>query len=233
MLRIPTVASSPLESPEVQALIRISLRDLASSTAQRIVLGVAGPLVLLQLFVAARWPGRSAYLLGQTTILLLATVILTLALERKQFRGAQIIWLSGYSLTIFLNIHLLGQSEVAVLLILVPLMAGMMLGGAAAIWSGTLVAITFGWLSHNGFLAPLNSMEGMMLVIAGSLTTLVAWLTTDALLTMTCQSLADAERVRWQIEEARERQVELEQIPGRPSACRSGSLPVCRIGSRQ
>ena len=65
MLRIPTVASSPLESHDVQMFVRISLRDLAGSTARRIMLSVAGPLVLLQLLVAARWPDQYSYLPGQ------------------------------------------------------------------------------------------------------------------------------------------------------------------------
>ena len=129
-----TKASSVLEPPEVQPFVRISLQELANSTSRRIVLGVSSPLILLQLFVAARWPGQYAYVLGQTTILLLITVVATWTLEKRHFRSAQILWLIGYSLTVFVAIHLLQQTALSPLLILVPLTAVVMLSSVAAVW---------------------------------------------------------------------------------------------------
>ncbi len=207
-----TKASSVLEPPEVQPFVRISLQELANSTSRRIVLGVSSPLILLQLFVAARWPGQYAYVLGQTTILLLITVVATWTLEKRHFRSAQILWLIGYSLTVFVAIHLLQQTALSPLLILVPLTAVVMLSSAAAVWAGLVVVLAFVWLTSGGLLPPLGSTDALLLITTGAIASFAAWLSYDSLLTMTRLSLSDVEQVRNQIEEAREQQVELKQI---------------------
>ncbi len=212
MLRFSKGASSIFEPPELQPFVRISLQELIGSTSRRIVLGVASPLILLQLLVAARWPGQYAYALGQTSILLLLVVVGTLVVERSYYRSAQILWLTGYSLTVFLAVYLMQQTVLLVLLILTPIMAALMMGGAVAILTELVVVFACVWFVRSGLLPHVNSVEGTLLIATGAIATLVAWLNSDALLTMVRHSLYDVERVRNQIEEAREHQIELKQI---------------------
>jgi signal transduction histidine kinase/DNA-binding response OmpR family regulator len=126
--------------------------------------------------------------------------------------ATQLLWFATYTALIILGLSTLQIAEFAYLLILVPIMAVMLSGWAAASVSGTLLLITLLILQRNFEFTFLSDQVIWMFLFGEILFTAAAWAITGPLIE-SAEWAADRYAQAWQdLEEARQQRVEFKQV---------------------
>ncbi|NLE43474.1 MAG: HAMP domain-containing histidine kinase, partial [Chloroflexi bacterium] len=185
--------------------------ELLQSTFRKLVLVTMCACTVWYLAVA-QLPGT----LGMELLPVAGTVLLAcglaLALVIRQFVLARVLWQLGLVVAVTVGICVSGQTEIAFLYALWPLIAVVTMSWPVGVLAEGLLIGLLSWLSY-GSAAPSLSMTLIIEVaLAGGLAGLLGWAATDTLLTVTHWSLFSYEQAHAKMEEARLHRMELKQV---------------------
>jgi signal transduction histidine kinase/CheY-like chemotaxis protein len=195
-----------------------AVMELLQSMLRALILTTAGICLLWYLAAAMTDWGegnlQNIFLVSLSVLLLAA---LALHLVPRRLLVAQVSWLVGLTAAVGLAMYLFQQPEVAFFLALLPLIATVTVGWQAGVLAEGLVVVVAWSLSGShpylyGFLGlPLSPSQGFGVIAGGAITGMLGWSATRSLLMVTQWSLANYERTRQQVLEAREQRLELKQ----------------------
>jgi len=147
---------------------------------------------------------------------LLAIILLagasSLALISNYPLAAQTVWQLGLAAAIMMATVVLGQPEIILALVPLPLMAAVTLGWPAAAVSELMVIVLVFLGPRVGVSIPLQHHYDLGVILGGAFSGLLGWSVTRALLTVTQWSLFSFQQARQETESARDQRVELKQI---------------------
>jgi len=198
--------------PEVDLDFVGSVTELLQSTSRNLILVVGTVYLVWHLVATVMWPVELGGNVLLVTLVVILTCVFSIRLLSKQLLAAQVVWQTGLAVAITLGIVVFQQPAVGFLYALLPLMAAVTVGWPACLLAEGLVIGLVWWLSHSSVMPPLFSSHSLGIVIGGALTGLIGWIATHTLLTVTQWSLFYSEQAWQKVEEARDQQVELEQV---------------------
>jgi len=185
--------------------------EVLQSTSRKMILVIGGVGLMYYLVFAWSW---SIYTVPFFLVAVLIVLISAAALWLlpRNFIATQVIWQSGLVLVVVLMLYQSKQPMLGLWGILLPLLAVVTVGWPAAVLVESVLLALLLWLSRDP-LMPVLSVEYLLsLVFGGVLMGLLGWGMTDSLFTVTQWSMFSFEQARKNLDEARERRMELEQV---------------------
>ena len=147
------------------------------------------------------------YLLAMMPVVIL-TCALSLTIMQKHLLGGQTVWLIGLAGAMILSVYMLRQPEVAFSFVLLPLMAGLMVGWIAGLLAeGVVIALVVS-LGRLGIM-PGDAGYRLGIVAGGAFTAILGSVATSTLLTVARWSFSSWSDARRNLEAARQSQAEL------------------------
>ena len=183
--------------------------DLMQSTARNILVLTGGFLLLTAMVLAGNSPSITMMRLFVVMVVIAVTSLLAYRLLARRYALAHIVWQGGLALALVLAMALLDRPEIALVFALLPLVAMVTVGWAAALLSeGAAVAVAW-WAASPTFSAPLPPELALAVPIAGAFTGLLGRAVVGPLLTVTEWSMASFAQASEHLDELREQRLEL------------------------
>jgi signal transduction histidine kinase/CheY-like chemotaxis protein len=189
-----------------------SVTQLLRSTARNLVLSIGGMCLIWQFIAVISLPDELSMKTALLVLIVSLTGVLTIRLLDERLLLAQAIWQMGLVLVVVLAIYLFQQPVISFFYTLLPLMAVVTIGWPAGLLVEGLIGVAVWWLSLGTWTPALPVSYGLAIVGGGAIAGTLGWGVTRTLLTVTQWSLFSMERVRAEMETARDRQVELKQV---------------------
>jgi len=188
-----------------------STSPLAEASARAIILiTLTASVILWAVAITTIWrtgPPDLPLLL----VLMLGVSVLALYLLPRSFLLAQALWLVGVAVLISLLTLVLRRPEAALAYILLPLVAGVLIGWwAAALTEAATIALVW-WLARALVMPALSSELGLAIAVTGALVAAVGYSATHVLLQAFDWSLLHAVQSQRQVEEARAQRLALKE----------------------
>jgi signal transduction histidine kinase/CheY-like chemotaxis protein len=158
------------------------------------------------------WPDKVGWAILLTSSTVFIVIIITYSLLTKNIILAQVVWQAGLGLSICLAMVFFRNVEIAFLFSLLPFMAFVMLNITAGIISEIWVILLVLLVAQMPGFPPLSISYRLEIIGGGAITGLLGLATTQALLTVTKWSLYSYEKLRQNMEEIRNQQVEHKEI---------------------
>jgi len=183
-----------------------SLSELVKDIARSLTLAVAGIYLIALLVTVFRTDER--FTINVWVIFVPAALLffLTLRLLQSHFYLAQVVWLGTVTAAILIEAYLFQQPELLLFLAMVPFSAFLAMG-----WPGGLVAeiviISLALWSASGSWATATPV-----VLGALLSGVFGWVATGAVRSLVHWTVAYDEAARAEIESARDRQLELQEV---------------------
>jgi signal transduction histidine kinase/CheY-like chemotaxis protein len=188
-----------------------STSPLAEASARAIILiTLTASVILWSVAISTIWrtgPPDLPLLL----VLMLGVSVLALYLLPRSFLLAQALWLVGVAVLISLLTLVLRRPEAALAYILLPLVAGVLIGWWAAILTEAATTALVWWLARALVMPALSSELGLAIAVTGALVAAVGYSATHVLLQAFDWSLLHAVQSQRQVEEARAQRLALKE----------------------
>jgi signal transduction histidine kinase len=186
--------------------------ELLQSTLRTLIFAVGG--ICTTWYILANVTTWHIRVIQVSYVLLIIAIssVIALRLLSRRLLVAQSIWLNGLAAAVTLAIYLFQQPEIAFLYMLLPLVTATTIGWLASlVMEGVIVGLVW-WLSHGQLMPSVPAAYIPVIVIGGAVSGVLGWAATRVLLAVAQWSLFDLERVRREMEEAREQRMELKQV---------------------
>ena len=186
--------------------------ELLRSTSRNLILATSGIYLIWHLVGTVVWPIELGANVLFVSAIVVVACILSLRSLSKSLLMTQAIWQTGLAAAITLAIILFRQPVIGVFYVLLPLTASITVGWAAGLLAEGLVIALVWWLSAGSAPPLLPLLYSLVIVICGALTGVLGWAASRTLLTVSQWTLFSYEHARREMDEARDRRLELKQV---------------------
>jgi len=198
-------------SENADSYLASSIAELRQSTSRKIILLVSGSYLLWYFLLGGGLPPDLILGFLPITAIVISAALLSARLLSTRPEFGIMVWLSTLMGVVALTLHVSQQPAVAFSLALVPLIAAVILDWPAGLAAEGLVSVFLWWASRSSAMPPLTRGDAQAIIVVSALASVLGWVTTDSLLTVTKWSLAGFRQAHKQTEEARRQRLRLKQ----------------------
>jgi signal transduction histidine kinase/CheY-like chemotaxis protein len=197
--------------PGVQPDSAATARDLVQSTALNVMLITDLFYLACAIVLSGNAPSAVMIQLFAGAALLLLSSVAAYRLLTAHYVAAQLVWQAGLVVTLLLAAISLDRPQILLLFSLLPLIAMVTVGWAAAALAEVVVVAAAWWGMTGPFPTPLARELALAMPLVSAFAALLGWAITTPLLTVTEWSVRSFEQANRNLEEAQEQQLELTQ----------------------
>ncbi|MDF1512635.1 MAG: HAMP domain-containing sensor histidine kinase [Anaerolineae bacterium] len=187
--------------------------ELLERNLRTLVIAVSAVYITWFLLAGVTQPDIVTINASPLTILMIAIAVFTFLLLSKNLFMAQIFWLAGLTVAIFLSLYIFQQPLLALLLTLLTLMASVTIGWQASVIFEVCIAVALWWVIPNlpaGLFPPISNLRVVTLT-GSAFTGIIGWALTKTLFSLTVWALVSCQETRNKMEQAFAQRLELKQ----------------------
>ncbi|MEM7342657.1 MAG: ATP-binding protein [Chloroflexota bacterium] len=190
-----------------------AITELLQSALKTVILMIGGIYAVWALFIfVVIFPSPFESQLLAITPILALTCLATSWLVSRHLVLAQIVWQAGLIITITIALYLFEIPEIAFFYALLPLMAMITMNWFIGLFSEGVILLLIGVLTQSSLITDLPTTYISLIGLAGSVTLVLGWVITRALLTVTEWSLNSLNLAEKNLAETRQHRAALMQM---------------------
>ncbi len=188
-----------------------TMRDLLRSTIHKLLLTSVIFWLVCALIFSGGWGGERIFGLMTGILMVGLTFALAFWLVQRFYLLAILCWLAGTVAAILWGCWLTQNPNLLMLSSVLPLIAVITVSGWAGIGTEALVIVLALYATRGIFGSALPADQAMLIIITGAFSGLLGWVGRSEMLTVVTWSMSSFDAARKNLDDARERQMELEQ----------------------